>query len=413
MSRDILHRLRTELWQPPRAHGEIQRDRTVGHLELFYDLVVVVLVAQAADTLAAHLTARGLAQFAVVFTIVWIAWFNGTFLHELHGREDVRSRNSFLAQILVLIPLSAYVPRAGDVHGRAFAVTAALLFLLIAFLWWRVSRADTPEFARPTLLYVAATLSLAVGLAASAPLSADARLILWATLAVLYLFSVVLVFSAVPGQFDRTVAVTDALIERFGLLVIIVLGESVTGVVSGLMTDPTNAHKLAVAVVAVLVGFGAWWTYFDFVGRRQPRNTRSGTIGWLFGHLPVSAAIAAMGATMPTLVGHATRHRAAPFPTWVLCGGVVAVLVFTVVLMVSLQDWHRAAALLHPVAVANLVAAIVAGCLGFIRPSPLVLCILLVLTFGGPWVFAVLRRAALEVKASERPAAMSDGTAGP
>jgi low temperature requirement protein LtrA len=398
---DILRRLRAELWRPPRAHGEILRDRTVGPLELFYDLVVVVLVAQAAHRLTAHLTLRGLAEFAIVFTVVWIAWFNGTLLHDLHGREDVRSRNSFLAQILLLVPLGAYVPRAGDVHGRAFAVTAALLFLLLAFLWWRVSRADTADFSRPTRLYVGATLAFAAGLAASAPLSADDRLIVWATLAVLYLASVALVFAVVPGEFDSAVAVTDALNERFGLLVIIVLGETVTGVVSGLTTDPTSAHKLAVGVVCVLVGFGSWWTYFDFVGHREPRNTRDGTVTWLLGHLPVSAAIAGMGATMPTLVTHAAEGRTASAPTWMLCGSAAVLLVFTVVLMISLQDWHAAAALLHPLALANLAAAAVAVCIGLIRPSPLVLCILLVLTFGAPWTFAVLRRAALDVRASE------------
>jgi hypothetical protein len=41
-------RLRRSLWQPPRPHGEQPRERTVGPLELFYDLAVVVLVAQAA-----------------------------------------------------------------------------------------------------------------------------------------------------------------------------------------------------------------------------------------------------------------------------------------------------------------------------------------------------------------------------
>jgi hypothetical protein len=39
-------RLRRSLWQPPRAHGEQPRERVVGPLELFYDLAVVVLVAQ-------------------------------------------------------------------------------------------------------------------------------------------------------------------------------------------------------------------------------------------------------------------------------------------------------------------------------------------------------------------------------
>ncbi len=44
------------------------RERVVGPLELFYDLAVVVLVAQAAHHLAGHLTWRGLGEFAVIVT---------------------------------------------------------------------------------------------------------------------------------------------------------------------------------------------------------------------------------------------------------------------------------------------------------------------------------------------------------
>src|SRR6266571_1090434 len=66
------------LWQPPRAHGEQPRKRVVGPLELFYDLAVVVLVAQAAHHLATHLTWRGLGEFGAVFALVWIAWANGS-----------------------------------------------------------------------------------------------------------------------------------------------------------------------------------------------------------------------------------------------------------------------------------------------------------------------------------------------
>ena len=58
----------------------------VGPLELFYDLAVVVLVAQAAHHLAEHLTWPGLGEFAAVFTLVWIAWANGS-LHHRAGRR--------------------------------------------------------------------------------------------------------------------------------------------------------------------------------------------------------------------------------------------------------------------------------------------------------------------------------------
>jgi hypothetical protein len=40
-------RLRRLLWQPPRPHGQQPPERIVGPLELFYDLVVVVLIGQA------------------------------------------------------------------------------------------------------------------------------------------------------------------------------------------------------------------------------------------------------------------------------------------------------------------------------------------------------------------------------
>jgi len=54
----------------------------------------------------------------------------------------------------------------------------------------------------------------------------------------------------------------------------------VTGVVDGLAHAPTSPLTLAVGLVAVVVGFGAWWTYFDFAGHRTPRQTRRATVQW-------------------------------------------------------------------------------------------------------------------------------------
>jgi low temperature requirement protein LtrA len=104
-------RLRRRLWQPPRPHGEQPQERAVGPLELFYDLVVVVLVAQAADHLAGQPTWRGLAEFAAVFTLIWIAWLNGSLYHDLHGREDARGRTVLLVQILALVRWARSSPR--------------------------------------------------------------------------------------------------------------------------------------------------------------------------------------------------------------------------------------------------------------------------------------------------------------
>jgi low temperature requirement protein LtrA len=74
---------------------------------------------------------------------------------------------------------------------------------------------------------------------------------------------------------------THALIERFGAFVIIVLGETVTGVVAGLAHNPTRPINLGVGTPAILVGFGSWWTYFDFAGHRRPRETRAASLFWM------------------------------------------------------------------------------------------------------------------------------------
>lgn len=387
-------RLRRHLWQPPRPHGEQPRERVVGPLELFYDLAVVVLVAQAAHRLAGHLDWRGLGEFAAVFALVWIAWANGSLHHELHGHEDARGRSTFLVQILVLVAMGAFIPAAGGAHGAAFAVAAAVLFAVLALLWLLASRGDQPEYRLSSRLFVAGTGACAVLLAATASLSAGARVVVWGLIDVGYLAGFAAVFLvAIPAE-AVVLTVTDALIERFGLLIIIVLGETLTGVVSGLANQPINALTLSVGLTAVVVGFGAWWTYFDLAGRREPRPTRAAGLQWMFGHLPLTAAVAAMGAAMASLVGHAHDARTPAATAWVLSAGTAVVLCTTMLLAASLHAWREDRDLYRPLA--RTCGAVALACLavGAARPAPLILCLALVVLLGIPWMLAVAYRMA-------------------
>ena len=393
-------RLRRSLWRPPRPHGEQPRERVVGPLELFYDLAVVVLVAQAARHLALHLTWGGLGQFAVVFTLVWIAWTNGSLHHELHGHDDARSRSTFLLQILVLTAIGAFIPQAGGAHGAAFAVATGVLFAILAALWLLAARRDRPEYRRASRLFVTGTAACAGALAGTAFLPASARIPAWGLLDAAYLagFAAV-ILTATPAQ-GAALTITDALIERFGTLIIIVLGETLTGVVTGLASQPVSGLTLAVGLVAVVVGFGAWWTYFDFAGRRHTRGEPAASVQWILGHLPLTAAIAAMGAAMVSLVDHAHEGRTPPATAWVLCTGAALVLCATMLVAASLDAWHRDRGLYQPLA--RICAAMAAACLGVAaaRPAPLLLGLALVLLLGIPWVFAVAHRLASEAGAA-------------
>jgi low temperature requirement protein LtrA len=387
-------RLRSSLWQPPRPHGEQPHERVVGPLELFYDLAVVVLVAQAAHRFAGHLTWPGFGEFAVVFTLVWIAWANGSLHHELHGHEDARARSTFLLQILVLAAMGAFISQAGGARGAAFAVAAAVLFAVLAALWLLASRGDRPEYRRASRLFVAGTAACAVLLAGTVLLPASARVPAWGLLDAAYLAGFAAVILRADPAPAAALVITDSLTERFGAFIIIVLGETLTGVVAGLSSQPVSGLTLAVGLIAVVVGFGAWWTYFDFAGGRRPRTVPAASVQWILGHLPLTAAVAAMGAAMVSLVDHAHDGRTPAATAWVLCAGAAVVLCVTMLLAASLRAWDRDRGLYRPLA--RVCAMVAVACLGVgaARPTPLVLGLALVLLLSIPWAYAVARRLA-------------------
>jgi low temperature requirement protein LtrA len=365
----------------------------VGSLELYYDLAVVVLVARDAGHLAGDLTWGGLGEFTAVFTLVWIAWINGSLHHELHGHEDVRARSTFLLQILVLAAMGAFIPEAGGARGSAFALAAAVLFAMLAVLWLLAARGDRPEYRRPSRLYVAGTAASAIALAGTAFLPASYRILAWGLLDAAYLAGFTAVILAVPAQ-AAVLTITESLTDRFGALIIIVLGETLTGVVGGLAREPISGLTLSVGLVAIVVGFGAWWTYFDFAGHRQPRAGQRAALQWMLGHLPLTAAIAVMGAAMVSLVDHAHEARTPAATGWALGAAAAIVLCATMLVTASLQDWDRDPRLYRPLAWTC--AAVAAACLGAgaARPAPLILGLVLIVLLGIPWGLAVAHRLA-------------------
>jgi low temperature requirement protein LtrA len=346
-------RLRRSLWQSPRPHGQQPRERVVGPLELFYDLAVVVLVAQ-----------------------------------------DARARSTFLLQILLLAAIGAFIPEADGRRGAAFAIAAGLLFAVLAVLWLLASRGDRPEFRRSSRLFVAGTAACAILLVSTAFLPAGARMPAWALIDAAYLAGFAAVFLTATPEVAAALTITDALIERFGLLIIIVLGEIMTSVVAGLASQPPGPLTLSVGLVAVVVGFGAWWTYFDFAGHRPPRPATAASLQWMLSHLPLTAAVAAMGAAMVSLVDHAHDSRTPAGAGWVLCAGTAVVLCATMLVSASLQAWDSDRGLYQPLA--RICAGVAVACLalGALRPTALLLGLALVLLLSIPWGFAVAHRVA-------------------
>ena len=390
------------LFQGPRPHGAVDPERVVGPLELFYDLVVVVLVAQAGHHLAEHLTWEGVGDFAAVFAVIWIAWLNGTMMHDLHGRDDVGSRNRVFAQMLVLTVMATQVADAPGETGTGFALSAAALFALMSVLWWWVARQDDPSWRPVTRPYIVGTAAFAILLAATALLDDAQRVLAWGVMSAAYLALAVIVSGVTASGRSNPLTVTESLAERSGLLVIIVLGEVFLGVVEGLTSVEFGGLQLVTALAALAVGFGMWWTYFDLVGHRLPAARPGAAVSWLALHLPLTAAAAAAGASMVVLVEGAGEGRADAGAAWVLSGG-AAVLLLSLI-GCTLQREPGADVPGWPERIACLVAAALAVGLGAARPSGVVLCLGLVAILMIPWLVGVVRGTVMPDDASSAAA---------
>ncbi len=377
-------------WRPPRPHGETIVDRRVSPLELLYDLVYATVIAQAANHLAAHLSPNGLFEFGLVFSLTWIAWANGSLYLELHGRLDGRTRTYFFLQIGILAILAAFAADAGG-GGGGFAFAYAAFLVVMTWLWYEVRRQDArvhPEFLADTGRYVVAMAVSVLVILVSAFLPAELRLVVWAIFTVAWVI-LLLLFGRSRVGLGRGMTPTDSLVERFATITIIVLGEVVFGVVEGLSQSTRDVTTISTGMIALAVGFGFWWIYFDVVGGKLPKPDGRALANWILSHYPITLAIAAAGVGMVSLIENAHDGSAPALTSWLLSGAVAVGLVFLIPTWRALADANRLASVYRPLWIATVAGALASMIIGWTRPAPWLLGLLLVLVLGFVWAVAV------------------------
>ena len=89
--------------------------------------------------------------------------------------------------------------------------------------------------------------------------------------------------------------------ERFGLFILIVLGETIGAVVNGIAGHQWTISSAIAAASGISIAFSLWWIYFENLGgsaiqaARKYCRLRAYQI-WLYTHLPLAIGIATTGA---------------------------------------------------------------------------------------------------------------------
>ncbi len=313
------------LWQKPalRTDEDESRERRASWLELFYDLVFVVIIAQLSHGLAGDVSWRGLATFALPFVPAWWLWIGGTIYGDRFETEDVSHRLFTFLQMLPVAAMAVLIHHGLDHASGGFAVAYAAGRVLIIVMWVRggyhnpVARPVTNRFA------VGFSTSVVIFLG-SLLVPAPGRYVLW-TLALV--IDLLVPLTTIPDQARLPRFSTSRLPERFGLFTIIVLGETVVGVVSGLADNHHLTLEVGlVGLFGMATAFGMWWIYFDGISHHPPRPGMQFALARNYLHLPLVLAVTAVGAAILPVLEHADQGVAGGV-RWLLCGAAAAALI--------------------------------------------------------------------------------------
>src|SRR5829696_1007721 len=254
--------------------ASVRRRRTdevsqrVSTLELFYDLVFVFAITQVSHLLLEHLTWAGAGQALIVLLAVWWSWNYTTWTTNELDTETIPVRLLLLALMLVSLLMAVAIPDAFGEHALLFAGSyVAIQVGRHAFLTFAAAEPGTMERERAGRIlawFVAAGVLWIAGALADGP----ARTALW--LGALALdYGAPLVLFWVPGRLRLEGATwnvgTEHFAERFGLFIILALGESI--VITGATTSELDLDtaRILAFVLAFLASAALWWLYFSSV----------------------------------------------------------------------------------------------------------------------------------------------------
>jgi low temperature requirement protein LtrA len=328
----------------------------VATIESFFDLVFVFTITQ-----LTHLVeqAHSVLDFLLVLLVLMLIWwmYDGyTWLTNTTGAGR-RMRLVLIAAMAGFLVMAIALPGVFGANGLIFGL--AYLYVIVihsaAFLVQGGRSAARAMLGIAPLNVIAGVLVIVAGLVHTN----------WTWL--FYLAAVLPFVVTTLLRRERGVAVNSAhFVERHGLVIIIVLGESVVDIGTGAAGHALDFSTLAAIILALILIAALWWTYFDRDDERarevmesvsSDARSQLALVGYWYTHLAMIAGVVLIATGVKEVIanGSASMDRA----VWFLASGLAIYLVGDV--------WFRTVMGIRPMVV-RAVGAAVALLLGIVGP---------------------------------------------
>ncbi len=301
----------------------LDHEHSVSPRELFFDLVFVFAFTQVTTLLAHDPTWAGIGRGVLVLGALWWPWTAYAWLTNTVDPEEGLVGGALLVALIAMFLAALAVPGVFDDDGVLFGACFLVVVAMHLALYALAGRGNRDLFAAVLRLAPWTLLGATLILVAGFGFPDGARTWLWvAALACTY------IGAGLSGSTGWRVFPSH-LAERYGLVIIIALGEAFVAIGIGAAGIGLGLREVAAAILGLLVATSFWLAYFDFFsvrGARMLADSRGpGRVAlardvYAYAHLPMIVGIVLFAFAMKTIVAH-VGDELDFVAAFALCGG--------------------------------------------------------------------------------------------
>ncbi|MCD6037337.1 MAG: low temperature requirement, partial [Nitrososphaeraceae archaeon] len=302
-----------------------EKERHATWLELFFDLVFVVIISQLSHFLLHEISLLRSLEFLFLFIPVWWAWIGVTFYSTRFYSDDVGHRLLLLLQMGGAGAMAVNISGAFNNTFSGFAISYAFIRFILIVEYIRVYKTSTIKTSispKPLLkrYIIGFSIAAVVWFISAFVATSEIRTGLW-IIGLIIDFATPITAGKLHSQFAPNIS---HLPERMGLFTLIVLGESIVSIVIGMSDQQWNTYSVVVSSLGLCISFSLWWLYFDSSGRMpiqilvEKSNIVIYSI-WLYIHFPLVVAITAVGVGIRHLISNEQYSPLTVSDLWLIC----------------------------------------------------------------------------------------------
>ncbi|MHA7145169.1 low temperature requirement protein A [Arthrobacter sp. TmT3-37] len=297
-----------------RAARVSDESHRVTTFELFFDLVFVFAFTQVTGFMAHEHSFPGILQGMIILGMLWWSWVCYSWLaNQTHVDEGIMRLGLSAVMVAMFIAALAIPEAFTDLEGGlsgplVLALSYVVVRVLHLVLYAYAAMEDKPlqrQVARTSVAMASGSTLIVTGALIGGPSQT------WFWLAGLALDVALTYLTTARG--DWRVHSAAHWTERYGLVVILALGESIVAIGVGASAEPVSVPILLGALAGVGLSICLWWLHFDvtaiaaehrFAALRGGARASAAVDAYTYLHLPLVAGIVLSALGVEDVLAH-------------------------------------------------------------------------------------------------------------